>query len=157
MKELLDELRQCLQEAGSRSAKAKRIAAAIRSRGGYRWVGLYDVTATTIDVVAWDGPNAPTYPRFPVSQGLNGAAVSSRAPVIVQDVRGDPRYLTTIAGTRAEMIMPVKMPDGRVLGTIDVESDHANAFATADALLMQECARVLLPLWEKAVNEGGSA
>jgi hypothetical protein len=79
-------------------------------------------------VIAWSGPEAPTYPRFPIAKGLNGACVASRKPVIVQDVASDSRYLTTIGGTRGEMIQPVFDETGVVVGTIDVESDRVNAF-----------------------------
>lgn len=52
-------------------AAARRARPAfIRRFGGYRWVGVYDVTANEIAAVGWNGPAAPTYPRFPRSQGL---------------------------------------------------------------------------------------
>jgi GAF domain-containing protein len=67
-----------------------------------------------------------------VTQGLNGAAVATRRAVIVQDVSKDPRYLTTIGGTCGEMIQPVINRFGKVVGTIDVETDVTDAFGTHD-------------------------
>jgi 2-methylisocitrate lyase-like PEP mutase family enzyme/putative methionine-R-sulfoxide reductase with GAF domain len=146
--DLLNSLQEILASAASRSEKAKRAAAAIRTAGGYRWVGLYDVGPEQIGVVGWDGPAAPTFPNFPLTQGLNGAAVASRAPVIVQDVSRDARYLTTLGSTRAEMIMPVRVGSkGAVLGTIDVESDRVNPFTERDRELLSACAGVLTALW----------
>ena len=115
-----------------RSAKARRAVGVIRTLGPYRWAGLYDVSATEIAVIAWDGPEAPAYPRFSVTKGLNGAAVASKRPVIVQDVAQDSRYLTTIGGTRGELIQPVLSESRIVIGTIDVESDRVNAFTIRD-------------------------
>jgi GAF domain-containing protein len=86
-----------------------------------------------------------------VIQGLNGAAVASGEPVIVQDVSRDPRYLTTLGSTRAEMIMPVRAgPGGVVLGTIDVESDRVNSFSERDRALLGACAGALAALWTAA-------
>jgi GAF domain-containing protein len=102
---------------------------------------------TEIAVVAWDGAEPPTHPRFPLSKGLNGAAVESKKRVIVQDVAADSRYLTTIGGTRAEMIEPVLNEAGRVVGTIDVESDRVNAFSPRDEELLSACAARLAWLW----------
>jgi len=34
-----------------------------------------------------------------------------------------------------------------VIGTIDVESERANAFSPSDQQLLEECARAALPLW----------
>jgi GAF domain-containing protein len=127
---------------------AREAANLIREAGTYRWVGLYDVTLTEIVAIAWTGSEAPAYPRFPVSQGLNGAAVATGQPVVVQDVSGDPRYLTTFGSTRAEAIFPVAVPDdGRIIGTIDVESDRIGAFRAEDEVFLKDCARVLLHIW----------
>ena len=142
----VDAIRCCLDTSGARGQKAQCVAQVIR-RCGYRWVGLYDVGPTEISVIAWDGPGAPTYPRFPITSGLNGAAVASCATVIVQDVTQDPRYLTTIGGTKAEMVVPVRNADGRVVGTIDVESDQIGAFTLEDQRFLETCAEVMLPLW----------
>ena len=144
---LMRELRGLLAGPEPRQAKAARAAAAIAEAGRYRWVGLYDVGPADIRVIGWAGPCAPTYPVFPRSQGLNGAAVESRAPVIVQDVRQDVRYLTTFGSTRAEMIMPVRVKDGGVVGTIDVESERLQAFSNRDCDLLSACAAALAELW----------
>jgi GAF domain-containing protein len=110
-------------------------------------VGIYDVLPAEIAVIAWNGPGAPTHPRFPRSRGLNGAAADTGAPIVVQDVSKDPRYLATLGTTRSEAIFPVKHAAGEVLGTLDVESDRANAFTEAECARLEECAEALAPLW----------
>jgi putative methionine-R-sulfoxide reductase with GAF domain len=60
-----------------RPEKAKQVAEVIRLAGGYRWVGLYDADDAEIAALGWTGMNEPAHPRFPVSQGLSGAAVGS--------------------------------------------------------------------------------
>ena len=151
----VDEIRRCLATSGAREQKAQCAAQVIRRRGIYRWVGLYDVGSAEISVIAWDGPAAPSCPRFPVTSGLNGAAVVSCAPVIVQDVTQDPRYLTTLGSTKAEMIVPVQTADGQVVGTIDVESDRVGAFTEEDRRFLEACAAVILPLWSSQVDRSG--
>ena len=143
----IDALRSLGESAGSRGAKALQAIDLIRPLGPYRWAGLYDVLRGEIAVIAWSGPDAPAHPRFPVSKGLNGACVSSGKPVIVQDVASDARYLTTIDGTRGEMIQPVFDETGAVVGTIDVETDRVNAFGSRDQELLRLCARNLSWLW----------
>lgn len=140
-------LRGLATHPGTREQRAQLAVPLVRSLGSYRWTGLYDVTAEEIIVIAWDGPEPPTYPRFPVSKGLNGAAVAARRAVIVQDVTADPRYLTTIGGTRGEMLQPIVGASGTVVGTIDVEADRVNAFTARDEALMSACAEALRWLW----------
>ena len=98
-----------------RAEKAVRAAALIRQAGSYRWVGLYAVTDREIAAVGWSGPGAPAHPRFPVTQGLSGAAVATGRAVVVNDVTTDPRYLPAFASTLSEAIVPVVDPD---MGTV---------------------------------------
>ena len=128
--------------------RAQQIAEIIREACGHRWVGIYRVTGSEIAAIAWTGTHAPAYLRFPADRGLSGAAVRSRATVVVKDVTQDPRYLTAFDSTRAEMIVPVLDPgSGRAVGAIDVESEHINAFTDEDRTLLEKCARLLVPLF----------
>jgi putative methionine-R-sulfoxide reductase with GAF domain len=131
-----------------RSVKAKRLAELIQRLGEYRWVGIYDVGAEKVSIVGWSGPSAPEHPMFPVGKGLTGAAIQQKQTVIVGDVRNDPRCLTAFANTLSEIIVPVLHPgDGRVVGTVDVESERANAFSSRDREMIEQCAQAALPLW----------
>jgi GAF domain-containing protein len=136
--------------AGSddRAVKAKRLAELIQKLGEYRWVGIYDVGPETVSIVGWSGPSAPAFLSFPVAKGLTGSAIESKKAVLVQDVRNDPRYLTALENTRSEIIVPVLHPgDGRVVGTVDVESEKVNAFSSRDREVIEQCAQAALPLW----------
>lgn len=140
-------LRVLVSGPGDRQEKAAAAAELIRGAGDFRWIGLYDVLNDEISVIAWAGPSAPAHPRFSRDQGLNGAAVHDRAPVVVQDVTKDPRYLTTIEGTKAEAIFPVFSADGSVVGTLDAESASVNAFTPPRECWLLDCAAALQPLW----------
>lgn len=141
-------LHEILSFPGDRVGKARRIAGAIREMGGYRWAGIYDVSPEEIGVIAWSGPDAPAYPRFPASQGLCGAAVLARSTIAVGDVTRDKRYLTTLGTTRSEIVVPVVDPvTGSVVGLLDVESELADAFGEEDRRCLEECAAALKPLW----------
>ena len=139
-------LREILDDHTDRFARARALAEALRAARDYHWVGLYDVTATEIRAIAWTGTVAPAFPSFPRSRGLNGAAVSSGQPLIVQDVARDPRWLTTFSNSKAEAIFPVTL-HGVIVGTIDVESDRVGAFTSADEDFLRAAAVVLQPLW----------
>ena len=148
MHTILQRLRALASSSNERAAKAREAAELVRAARDYHWVGCYDVTATEIAAIAWTGVLAPAFPRFPINRGLNGAAVALRHHVVVQDVTRDPRYLTTFGTTRGEAIFVVVSPtDGRIVGTIDVESDRSNAFTPDDEAFLGSCTEALLPLW----------
>jgi len=68
--------------------------------------------------------------RVAASEGLVGAAATSREPVVVPDVTADPRYLMVNPETRSELAIPM-MHKGKVIGVLDLESPQLNYF-TAD-------------------------
>jgi predicted ATPase/putative methionine-R-sulfoxide reductase with GAF domain len=130
-----------------RASRARDAAECIRRAGNFHWVGLYDVTPTEIRAIAWTGTTAPAFPAFPRTSGLNGAAVAEGRSLVINDVRRDRRYLTTFGGTLSEAIVPIRVDD-RIVGTIDVESEHLNAFTSDDERFLEDCAAALAALWK---------
>jgi GAF domain-containing protein len=125
-----------------------QLAERLRQVGGWRWLGIYAVGRIEISLIGWSGPAAPAHPRFPKDRGLCGAAAATGAPVVVNDVASDARYLETLGTTRSEMVVPVKRGTGEVVGLIDVESDRRDAFSPEDvATLEEQAALVAAQLW----------
>ncbi len=147
MDNTLNQIRTTAMGGGSRAEKAKHLAEGICKLGNYRWVGIYDVGAEEVSILAWSGPAAPEFPKFPVTKGLTGAAIAEKKTMIVGDVRNDARYLATLGSTLSEIIVPVLSPSGSVIGTVDVESERANAFTDRDAEMIHQCIAAALPLW----------
>jgi phosphoserine phosphatase RsbU/P len=65
--------------------------------------------------------------RIKLSEGLCGAAARSRQPVLVPDVRLDPRYLSWLPDTLSELVVPLVYQD-KVLGVFDLESSELAHF-----------------------------
>jgi len=76
--------------------------------------------------------------RIKVGQGLCGTAVLTKQPILVGDVRKDPRYLALIPETRSELVVPLLHKD-RVVGVFDLESSVLDSFN-------EEHVKVLTPL-----------
>ena len=129
---------------GDRVRRGRAIAEAIRADGGYRWVGVYevDLEGGLVSNIAWSGAGPPEFPTFPATKGLTSRAIASGRTVNVGDVTADADYLTALATTRSEIIVPV-IRDGRVVGTVDVESSLPDAFDAAVQRKLEECASVL--------------
>ena len=145
----LEHIGEVLSAPMDRAAKAKEIAAAVRTSGDYRWAGIYEVDRQEIAAIAWTGADAPAFPRFPRTQGLCGAAVATGKTVAVGDVTKDPRYLTTFGSTRSEIVVPIPSHTAQdAIGLIDVESESLNAFGEADRAFLENRAELLSGLWE---------
>lgn len=148
MNNTINQIRLLAAGADDRATKAKRLAERIRTLGGYRWVGVYDVGSELVKIIGWDGPGPPEHSAFPVTEGLTGAAIRDKKAIICGDVGNDSRYLTAFSGTKSQMIVPVLDPgSGCVIGTVDIESELPNAFADSDRQMAQQCAEAALPMW----------
>jgi L-methionine (R)-S-oxide reductase len=128
---------------GCREKRMNEITEMIRAARDYRWVGIYKVTKKDFVILAGTGDEPPAYPRFPITQGLCGAALESRKPVVVGDVRKDPRYLPTFHTTRSEIIIPMVNEHHQIVGMLDAESEEPNAFGSEDRQFLERAAGLI--------------
>lgn len=81
-----------------------------------------------------------------LGEGITGIAAQSRTPILVGDVRSDPRYLNAMDAVRSELAVPMTAR-GKLVGVIDVQSTRENAYNEQDrALLMLIASRVAASL-----------
>lgn len=73
---------------------------------------------------------------IPIGEGITGAAAASRDPVLVADVRADPRYLNALDAVRSELAVPM-MARNRLVGVLDVQSTKAGAFTGYERSLLK--------------------
>jgi phosphoserine phosphatase RsbU/P len=82
----------------------------------------------------------------PLGEGITGAAATSRTPVLVDDVRQDPRYLNALDAVRSELAVPMTAR-GKLVGVLDVQSTHVKAYSDQDrAMLRLIAARVAVSI-----------
>jgi phosphoserine phosphatase RsbU/P len=75
--------------------------------------------------------------RMKVGEGLVGAAVAEGAPILVNDVRNDPRYVEAVPGSLAELVVPLRRK-GRVIGALNVLSDTPGQFTDTDVMILRQ-------------------
>ncbi|HZU28881.1 MAG TPA: GAF domain-containing protein [Bryobacteraceae bacterium] len=72
---------------------------------------------------------------IPLDEGITGLAAMRRQPVLVPDVRQEPRYLSAMDAVRAELAVPM-IARGKLVGVIDVQSTTLNAYNEQDRSLL---------------------
>src|SRR5262245_18494330 len=75
--------------------------------------------------------------RVKVGRGLVGAAVGEGTPILVNDVREDPRYVEAVPGSLAELVVPLRRK-GRVIGALNLLSDTTGQFTETDEALLRQ-------------------
>ncbi len=122
----------------------------IQASFGYDHVQVFTTAADGSDVVFRASTNRQSAAwreagyRLRVGQeGIIGWVAAQQQPALVNDVSKEPRYLVARHGaldrTRAELAVPLMVED-RVLGVLDVQSNHADAFTGDDLFVLQTLA-----------------
>ena len=73
-----------------------------------------------------------------IGEGLIGEVAASGERIVASDVRTDDRFQFSdrLPETRSEAVIPLKIED-RILGVLDVQSNHVDAFHPNDLLLLE--------------------
>lgn len=73
---------------------------------------------------------------IPLNEGVTGAAAATRMPVLVDDVRKDPRYLNALDAVRSELAVPM-VARGKLVGVVDVQSTKEQAYSEQNRALLR--------------------
>ncbi|MBI3050238.1 MAG: GAF domain-containing protein [Acidobacteria bacterium] len=84
--------------------------------------------------------------RLRVGQGVVGAAVEEDRPILVNDIRSEPRYLGPLRNMLSQLAVPMRRK-GKVIGALNLLAESTDAFTTQDeALLRQFAAHVAVAI-----------
>jgi phosphoserine phosphatase RsbU/P len=73
---------------------------------------------------------------LPLGEGVTGAAAATRQPILVADVRNEPRYLSALDAVQSELAVPM-LARGKLVGVIDLQSTRLNTYREQDRSLLQ--------------------
>ena len=71
-----------------------------------------------------------------LGEGITGAAAATRLPIMVDDVRGDVRYISSLDAVRSELAVPM-IARGKLVGVIDAQSTRIKAYTEHDRALLR--------------------
>ena len=130
----------------------KRIVNIIRDVMGYYMVSILlpGEKSSQLRVGAHSGYAVDiTGMTIPIGRGITGWVFTHGVPQIIPDVKADQRYIGLDDQVRAELAFPL-ISRGRVVGVLNAESQHADAFSEADVALMSAVSSQLASCLEVA-------
>jgi phosphoserine phosphatase RsbU/P len=84
--------------------------------------------------------------RLPLGEGVVGTAVQEGRPILVNDIRKEPRYKGPLRNMLSQLAVPVRRK-GKVIGALNLLSEAEGAFTSQDeALLRQFAAHVAVAI-----------
>ena len=81
---------------------------------------------------------APTL-RLRVGQGVVGAAVQEGRPILVNDIRREPRYMGPLRNMLSQLAVPLRRK-GKVIGALNLLDEAEGAFTSQDEVLLRQFA-----------------
>jgi sigma-B regulation protein RsbU (phosphoserine phosphatase) len=91
-------------------------------------------------------PDAQPNMRLRVGQGVVGAAVEEGRPILVNDIRQEPRYMGPLRNMLSQLAVPMRRK-GKVIGALNLLNEEEGAFTFQDeALLRQFAAHVAVAI-----------
>jgi L-methionine (R)-S-oxide reductase len=149
--ELLQEVRLFAATAATATALMTHISQRLHEQlARYNWVGFYLVDPTDpgmLVVGPYEGSFSPNV-RIPLTQGLCGAAATTRKTVVVNDVAADPRYLSGSDIVKANMVVPI-FARHELVAELDIESYFTDTFPKAEQTFAEEIAALVGKFMEK--------
>ena len=75
--------------------------------------------------------------RLRVGQGVVGAAVEEGRPILVNDIRREPRYLGPLRNMLSQLAVPMRRK-GKVIGALNLLAETTDAFTSQDEALLRQ-------------------
>lgn len=150
--ELLQQARGLLAGEHDRIANAANLSALVfESLPDLNWAGFYFFDGTELVLGPFQG--RPACVRIPLGRGVCGTAARARSTQVVADVHAFPGHIACDAASNAEIVVPLILNDGTLLGVWDVDSPLAGRFTDADRDGMQ----ALCALYLDSIQPGSAS
>src|SRR4029450_10771582 len=75
--------------------------------------------------------------RLKVGQGVVGAAVQEGRPILVNDIREEPRYMGPLRNMLSQLAVPMRRK-GKVIGALNLLNEVEGAFTSLDEALLRQ-------------------
>lgn len=108
------------------------------------WVGFYLLDAESGDLLVGPFHGKPACVRIPLSKGVCGAAATERRTLFVPDVHAFPGHIACDSASNSEVVVPIVLADGRLLGVLDLDSPRLQRFDDEDARGLERLVRVFV-------------
>jgi len=106
------------------------------------WAGFYFLIDGELVVGPFQGK--PACVRIAIGRGVCGLAAQTRQSQLVPDVHAFADHIACDAASRSELVVPLLMPNGELLGVLDLDSPLPARFTEEDRDGIETIASVLV-------------
>jgi GAF domain-containing protein len=106
------------------------------------WAGFYLYDGEKLRLGPFGGKPACT--EIAMGKGVCGTAAEKMQTIVVEDVEKFPGHIYCDADSRSEIVIPLVLPDGKLLGVLDIDSPDISRFGTSEKNGLEEIVRVIM-------------
>ena len=140
--QLLPQINALIEGEQNLTTNLAQICAALKySMDGFFWIGFYLVERDELVLGPFQGPVACS--RIKITQGVCGACVERKEPIIVPDVDKFPGHIACSSLSKSEIVIPLFRGE-EVIGVLDVDSGRYDMFDEVDRKYLEEICRIVI-------------
>ncbi|RUS19478.1 GAF domain-like protein [Jimgerdemannia flammicorona] len=109
------------------------------------WAGFYFADPkdpTTLILGPFQGKIACTV--IPFGKGVCGAAAATKQTQLVRDVHAFPGHIACDSASNSEIVVPLVLPSGRVIGVLDIDNEAIEGFDEDDKVGLEALVTVIV-------------
>ncbi|MDW8296937.1 MAG: GAF domain-containing protein [Raineya sp.] len=130
-------------------ANLANFVAVLKEALGFFWIGFYWVKNDELVLAPFQGTLACT--RIGWGKGVCGTAWQKAQTILVPNVEEFPGHIACSSLSKSEIVVPI-FEAGKVVGVLDIDSDHLNDFSETDQKGLESLVKILekyLPTMQK--------
>ena len=134
-----------LEKGGDFIADLGNIAAVLKKRLGFFWVGFYLIKDNRLVLGPFQGSPACVF--LDIGEGVCGTCVKKKKTLIVPDVNQFPGHVACDPNSKSEMVIPLFDQNQSIRGVLDIDSNRQNDFDEVDQKYLEKIGELLMPRW----------
>lgn len=134
-----------LERGGDLVADLGNIAAVLKKRLGFFWIGFYFFHENHLVLGPFQGSPACVF--LTLEKGVCATCAKKRETVIVPDVQAFPGHVPCDPNSKSEIVVPVFDTMGSLRAILDLDSDELNTFDDVDRRYLERIAELTGGCW----------
>ena len=134
-----------LGKGGDVIADLGNVAAVLKKRLGFFWVGFYLIKDNRLVLGPFQGSPACVF--LDIGKGVCGTCADRGKTLIVPEVHKFPGHVACDPNSKSEIVIPLFDQDRSIRGVLDVDSDRQNDFDEVDHENLEKIARLTKSIW----------
>jgi GAF domain-containing protein len=128
---LYEQIKDLISDHTDMVAKMATVVAVLHHKMDYYfWTGFYLLKDGELIVGPYQGPVACI--QLEKSKGVCWAGITREKTIVVPNVHEFPGHIACDSRSNSEIVVPLKDPEGNIIGVLDVDSKELNSFDQTD-------------------------